>query len=117
MASKNLKIIKPWGYEEIFANTEKYIGKFIFIKKGCRLSRQYHVQKDESITVVSGVVSVEYGEKANDVLVMESGYSARIKPGTVHRFCASSGDVLLVEVSTPEMDDVVRLEDDYGRSV
>ena len=117
MASKNLKINKPWGYEEIFANTEKYIGKFIFIKKGHRLSRQYHVQKDESITVLSGVVVIEYGEAGNDRLIMESGYSERVKPGTVHRFCATSSDVLLVEVSTPEMDDVVRLEDDYGRSV
>ena len=117
MASKNLTVNKPWGYEEIFANTEKYIGKILFIKEGHRLSRQYHDQKDESITVLSGVITVEFGEKGNDKLVMEPGYSTRIRPGTIHRFCASIGDVKLLEVSTPEMDDVVRLEDDYGRSV
>ena len=117
MASKNIVINKPWGYEEIFANTEKYIGKIIFINKGHKLSRQYHVQKDESITVLSGVVVVEYGEEGSDKLVMEPGYNIRVKPGTVHRFCASGDAVKLLEVSTPEANDVVRLEDDYGRSV
>tara|TARA_R110002020_G_scaffold61745_9_gene165855 strand:+ start:1190 stop:1543 length:354 start_codon:yes stop_codon:yes gene_type:complete len=117
VASKNITINKPWGYEEIFANTEKYIGKIIYINQGHKLSRQYHSQKDESITVLSGVVVVEYGENGNDKLVMEPGYNTRIRAGTIHRFCASTSDVKLLEVSTPEMDDVVRLEDDYGRSV
>ena len=117
MASKNLTINKPWGYEEVFANTEKYIGKILFIKDGHRLSRQFHDQKDESITVLSGVITVEFGEKGDDKLIMEPGYSTRINPGTIHRFCANMGDVKLLEVSTPEMNDVIRLEDDYGRSV
>lgn len=110
---------KPWGHEEIWGETPKYLGKILFIKSGHRLSRQYHVQKEETIRVLSGVVTIECGIPGN-LAYHSSKYSIgsifHVTPGTVHRFCAYDGDVQLIEVSTPEIDDVVRLDDDYTRS-
>ncbi len=108
---------KPWGHEEIWANTEKYVGKMLFIKEGFKLSRQYHEIKDETIYVLEGVLLLEIGS-GNDIIEtsMKQGDVQRISPGLIHRFCAECGtDVKLIEVSTPELDDVVRIEDDYGR--
>jgi quercetin dioxygenase-like cupin family protein len=113
------KIDKPWGYEIIWASTPRYAGKILFIEKGHRLSRQYHQIKDESIVVLEGKLRLEIGpdqyDSALQVSHLEQGEARHITPGTVHRFCAEEGDVCLIEVSTPELHDVVRLEDDYKR--
>lgn len=112
----NTRVDKPWGHEEIFAHTDFYVGKILFIKKGHKLSRQYHEVKDETIYVQSGSLQLEIGvEPQCTILRLVEGNSFHVTPGTVHRFCAPYGDVKLFEVSTPELDDVVRLEDDYGR--
>ena len=117
MGSK--KIDKPWGYEIIWASTPRYAGKILFIEKGHRLSRQYHQIKDESIVVLEGTLRLEIGpdqyESELQIFSLEQGGCYHIAPGTVHRFCAEEGDVTLIEVSTPELHDVVRLEDDYKR--
>lgn len=110
---------KPWGKEEIWAETDRYLGKFLYINAGEMLSRQYHVVKDETILVMEGPLRLEIGEPDTDsynVFELGVGMSYHITPNTVHRFCANEGTpVKLAEVSTPEIDDVVRLEDKYKR--
>lgn len=107
---------KPWGHEEIWAETPKYVGKYLHIKAGHRLSRQYHEKKEETIRVLSGNLLLELGTGENMMFMSLSvGQTFHITPLTVHRFCATNEDVVLVEVSTPELDDVVRLVDDYSR--
>ena len=109
---------KPWGREVIYAQTELYIGKLIEIEQGQRLSLQYHRLKDETIHVLEGTLSLVVGP-APDALQtrdLQAGCSARITPGTVHRYAAPYGPVRILEVSTPHPDDVVRLADDYGRT-
>ena len=109
-------ISKPWGKEEIWAETPKYVGKYLYITAGNRLSRQYHNKKEETIRVLSGNLLLEIGTDENlTQLTLKSGEIYHVVPMTVHRFCATSEDVVLVEVSTPELDDVVRLQDDYSR--
>ena len=111
-----MKVEKPWGHEIRWAVNEKYIGKILHIKRGGRLSRQYHDVKDETIYVQNGVLILEIGSPPERI-VLKEGQSYRIRPKTIHRFMAPSESyVNLLEVSTPEIDDVVRLEDDYGRS-
>lgn len=105
---------KPWGHEEVWAETDRYAGKYLYIKAGHRLSRQYHEKKEETIRVLSGVLRLEVGETGDDVRLLAVGDIFHVKPGTVHRFCATNEDVVLVEVSTTELDDVVRLSDDYA---
>ena len=111
---------KPWGHEIRFAITDKYLGKILYIAKGHKLSRQYHSQKDETIFILEGMLLLELGAPGTkDFNVVKLHYENRyrIKPGLVHRFCAPHDHgVTLVEVSTPELDDVIRLEDDYGRT-
>ena len=108
-----MKVEKPWGYEIRWAITEKYLGKILYINAGHQLSLQYHEVKDESIYVLEGTLLVKDKDR---VRILEQGESLRIQPGTIHRFCAPSlTHVKLIEVSTPEIDDVIRLEDDYGR--
>jgi mannose-6-phosphate isomerase-like protein (cupin superfamily) len=107
---------KPWGHEEIWAETGRYAGKFLVIKRGEMLSRQYHERKDESICVLEGELVLELGHGPDERRRMGPGESFHIAPGTVHRFCADVCDVRLVEVSTPELDDVVRLADKYART-
>jgi mannose-6-phosphate isomerase-like protein (cupin superfamily) len=114
-------INKPWGYERIFAHTSQYVGKYLFIEGGHKLSRQYHEQKDETITVLRGPLILEVGPAPDDdeiiTVSLLEGEAFHIKPGTIHRFCAPPDiDVELIEVSTPELDDVIRLEDDYDRA-
>ena len=112
------KIEKPWGYEEIWAHTDKFVAKFLVINAGERLSRQYHKVKDETIYVLKGELVLELGapETQDAVrLLLGQGATYHVEPGTVHRFAAPSVGCTLVEVSTPELDDVVRLQDDYGR--
>lgn len=111
-----VSVLKPWGYEKIWAMNEKYVGKILKINPGHRLSRQYHEVKDETIHVLSGMLLLLHG--AHEVEhVLAPGSCFRIKPGTIHRFCAPEGGepVVLLEASTPELEDVVRLDDDYGR--
>ena len=108
-----MKVEKPWGHEIRWAITEKYLGKILHIDAGHQLSLQYHEVKDESVYVLEGTLLVKDKER---VRILEEGESMRIQPGTIHRFCAPhTTHVKLIEVSTPEIDDVVRLEDDYGR--
>lgn len=106
---------KPWGHEEIWAETEKYLGKILHIKSGHRLSRQYHEIKCETIRVLSGTLHLELGGAEENCLVLNIGQVYDITPGTIHRFCAKDTDVELLEVSTPEINDVIRLSDDYAR--
>lgn len=108
---------KPWGNEIIFAHTDKYVGKILYINKGHKLSRQYHEVKDETIYVLEGRLSLEIGDHGEFTeLRLNEGHAFHIEPGVIHRFCAPWGDVKLAEVSTPELNDVVRLEDNYGRT-
>ena len=110
-------INKPWGNEKIWAKTERYVGKVLTINPGEKLSRQYHEIKDETIYVMDGVLVLELGEGDSiEKLIMRPGASYHVKPGTIHRFAAPSDGCKLMEVSTPELDDVVRLEDAYGRA-
>ena len=110
------RVDKPWGHEEIWAETERYAGKILSIRAGQRLSLQLHQKKDESIYVISGRLrlSLENDAGALEETDLAPGCSRRIPTGRRHRFEALE-DVRLVEVSTPELDDVVRFEDDYGR--
>jgi mannose-6-phosphate isomerase len=111
------KVEKPWGYELIWALTEVYCGKVLFVKAGASLSLQFHKVKDESWLVQSGRATLELGEvgqKALNEEVIGPGAAFRYKPGTVHRVTAIE-DTTILEVSTPHLEDVVRLEDLYGR--
>ena len=110
---------KPWGFEEIWAQTPNYVGKILHINEGQRLSLQYHREKEETIRVLSGVLEVVHSRHKNGQLksiILREGEVFHVVPMTVNRFCASQGtDVELLEVSTNYLEDVVRLEDDYSR--
>ena len=112
------RVDKPWGWELIWAETERYVGKVLFVRAGESLSLQFHRVKDEAWFVQSGRARIELG-KAGDAVLKEEVVAApayfRFEPGTVHRATALD-DTTIVEVSTPELDDVVRLEDRYGRA-
>jgi mannose-6-phosphate isomerase-like protein (cupin superfamily) len=111
------RVEKPWGWELIWADTELYLGKVLFVKAGESLSLQFHNEKDESWYVESGRAKLELGEAGQSVLsteVITAGACFRYRPGTVHRVTALE-DTTILEVSTPHPDDVVRLEDAYGR--
>jgi mannose-6-phosphate isomerase len=109
---------KPWGSEEVFAETDRYVGKILTVRAGHALSMQYHTVKDETMRVLEGKcelhVGHEPGSRELEVVEMVPGTSIRIRPGVVHRLVALS-DVRIVEVSTPDLNDVVRLDDRYGR--
>ncbi|MDQ3875556.1 MAG: cupin [Actinomycetota bacterium] len=109
---------KPWGWELIWALTERYCGKLIFLRSGHALSLQFHNAKDESWYVQQGRAQLELagpGERITESEVLAPGAAFHLPPGTVHRLTAIE-DTLVLEVSTPEVDDVVRLEDRYGRA-
>ena len=107
------RIEKPWGYELIWAETDHYVGKILHVWAGEALSLQYHEVKDETIMVLSGLVEIGLGEAPYTICAPY--FPVRITPGTRHRIRAiKESDI--VEVSTPELDDVVRLMDDYGRA-
>ncbi len=110
------RVEKPWGHELIWAHTERYVGKLLVIEAGKRLSLQKHLQKDESIFVVRGKMRLVLEDEHGALLSHElgPGEHRRIPTGRVHRFEALER-VEVMEVSTPELDDVVRLQDDYGR--
>ena len=117
MIVEQKRVIKPWGNELIWSLCDKFVGKILTINSGHQLSRQYHKQKEETIFVLTGTLLLEVGmgEKLEKI-ELRKGQSFHVTPGTIHRFCAPYGDVELAEVSTPELEDVVRLEDDYSRS-
>ena len=111
------RVEKPWGHELIWALSETYCGKVLFVKAGAALSLQFHNDKDESWLVQSGRARLELGDVGQKVLneeVVFAGAAFRYRPGTVHRVTAIE-DTTILEVSTPHLDDVVRLEDLYGR--
>jgi mannose-6-phosphate isomerase len=111
------KVDKPWGWELIWALTESYCGKLLFVRAGQALSLQYHEAKDESWYVQDGRAEIELGLLGEADLErgeVVPGDCLHLRPGTVHRVRAVE-DTLIVEVSTPQLEDVVRLADDYGR--
>jgi mannose-6-phosphate isomerase len=111
------RVEKPWGWELIWAHAEAYVGKILFVRAGHSLSLQFHHEKDESWYVESGRAKLELGESGDALLneeIITTGATFRFRPGTVHRVTAID-DTTILEVSTPQLDDVVRLEDAYGR--
>jgi quercetin dioxygenase-like cupin family protein len=107
---------KPWGQESIFAETSRYAGKFITIRAGQSLSYQYHNVKEETVHVLTGLLGLEIEVNGmRSILSLSAGDTFHIVPGTRHRMFTDEADCVIVEVSTPELDDVVRLEDRYGR--
>jgi mannose-6-phosphate isomerase-like protein (cupin superfamily) len=112
-----VKVPKPWGHETIWARSDRYVGKILHINAGQELSVQYHERKDETIHLLSGkiVYRVKGKDEVLDDVQLKVGESFRITPGTVHQMVALT-DCDVLEVSTPELDDVVRLSDKYGRT-
>jgi mannose-6-phosphate isomerase len=111
------KVEKPWGWELIWATTDRYCGKLLFVRAGEALSLQYHERKDESWYVREGRAELELstvGAEERELVEITAGDCFHLRPLTVHRMRALD-DTLVIEVSTPDLDDVVRLEDDYGR--
>ena len=110
-----VRVPKPWGHELIWARADRYVGKILHINAGHELSVQYHERKDETVHLLSGeiIYRVQSGEVLQDVH-LKLGESFRITPGTVHQMIAVT-DCDVLEVSTPELDDVIRLSDKYGR--
>ena len=116
------RVEKPWGYELIFADTPRYAGKLLHVRNGQKLSLQYHRHKEETLYLLSGRLRLLLGEtgapgaqEALEEKIVEPGACFHVPPETLHRFIALT-DCVLIEVSTAELDDVVRLEDDYGRA-
>lgn len=113
-------VTKVWGYEEIWSHTEHYVGKILYINPNSRLSLQYHNEKEETIRVLKGTLYLHRQaiDDPNKIVVipMVEGDVFHIPVKTVHRFEAKEEPVELVEVSTPQLDDVVRISDDYGRT-
>jgi len=116
------KTDKPWGWEELLAHEEKYVVKRLCMRAGHRCSLQYHEYKTETIIVVSGVLLIELAEynvfDTNRNLVLNEyheGQVVTIQPKVIHRMSAKNVGAVYLECSTPELDDIVRLEDDYNR--
>jgi len=112
-----MKIQKPWGYEELIEVNEKYIVKRLMMKAGCRCSLQYHRDKVETIIILGGELKLTYGTSLEKLesRMLSYGCSMTLKNGTLHRMEALVNTIYL-EASTPELQDVVRIEDDYGRA-
>jgi mannose-6-phosphate isomerase-like protein (cupin superfamily) len=109
---------KPWGWELLWAHADTYVGKLLFVRADQSLSLQFHNEKDESWYVIEGRAKIEMGAPGDPLPASEvvgPGAAFRIRPGTVHRVAALE-DTLILEVSTPHLDDIVRLEDRYGRT-
>jgi mannose-6-phosphate isomerase len=112
-----VRVPKPWGHETIWARSDRYVGKILHINAGHELSVQYHNRKDETVYLLSGKIVYRVqqpGEDGLDDMQLLVGESFRITPGTIHQMVALT-DCDVLEVSTPEIDDVVRLSDKYGR--
>jgi quercetin dioxygenase-like cupin family protein len=114
---KPYRVEKPWGHELIWARTDRYVGKILHIKAGHALSLQYHNVKDETVHLLTGRMRFQTGESETNLsdTVLEAGESFHITPHLRHRMIAET-DCDVLEASTPELDDVVRLEDRYGRA-
>jgi mannose-6-phosphate isomerase-like protein (cupin superfamily) len=110
------RVEKPWGHEEIFAETPQYVGKILFVRQGEALSLQYHEVKIETLRVLEGDLEFVAGADIDHLATLQltAGDVFHIEPGTLHRMVATT-DCSLLEVSTNHLDDVVRLEDRYGR--
>ena len=110
------RVDKPWGYELIWADTSEYVGKILHIRAGEALSLQYHERKDETIHLLSGEMRFSAGSSETDLedIDLKAGESFHVSTGTVHRMVAIT-DCDVLEASTPHLDDVIRLEDRYGR--
>jgi len=117
MPQSSTLVHKPWGYESIWARTDRYVGKILHIRAGEALSLQYHRVKDETVMVLTGRLQFEFFVEGEEPQFRElcPGDPFRVAPGLRHRMVAID-DTDVLEVSTPELDDVVRLEDRYGRS-
>ncbi len=115
MTDDIIRVEKPWGYELHWAKTDRYVGKILHIDKGHALSLQYHNQKDETVMVWSGKLLYEIDRGSGlEQIELGPGQRIHVAPKTIHRMTALE-DTDVFEVSTPELDDVVRLEDRYGR--
>jgi mannose-6-phosphate isomerase len=113
---KDKVVPKPWGYELIWAHTERYVGKILHINKGESLSYQFHRVKDETVRLLHGLMEMDVATEGDKTrITLKPGDCLHIVPGMKHRMTAVE-DCDVLEVSTPELDDVVRLEDRYGRS-
>lgn len=106
------KIRKPWGYEELIESNKKYCVKKLFLKKTHRCSLQYHKRKTETITAIKGNLHIQLGKKK---IILKPSMSITIKPKTKHRMHAKYSDCTYMESSTIEINDIVRLQDDYNR--
>jgi mannose-6-phosphate isomerase-like protein (cupin superfamily) len=106
------RIIKPWGYEELVEHNDRYVVKRLFMKKGHRCSLQYHRKKIETVMILKGKLELFYRGRMRHMRPFDA---VTIRPGEKHRMEALNGDCMYLECSTPELDDVVRLEDLYGR--
>jgi len=114
-------IQKPWGYEKIWAQTDDYAAKYLYVEAGHKLSRQYHEHKDKTLYVLTGPVILEVGpDSENDEvlsLTLAEGEAYRLQPEAVHRVCAPPDyDIEIIEASTSSPGDIIRLEDAYGRA-
>ena len=108
---------KPWGHETIWAHTDRYVGKILHVKAGHALSVQYHERKDETVHLLRGQLKYWVqlpGEAELHDQVLQAGESFRITPGTIH-YMEAVTDCDVLESSTPELDDIVRIQDRYGR--
>jgi mannose-6-phosphate isomerase len=116
MFSKPELTKKPWGKEELFALCGKYAGKIITVKKGCRLSLQFHKKKEETFYLSKGKLKITWGISLSKLKnkIIKTGQTFHIPPKTIHRTEALK-DCVIIEVSTPELSDIVRIEDDYNR--
>ena len=115
-ATTSRRVEKPWGWELVWAETESYVGKLLHVRAGQALSLQYHEVKDEAWLVQEGRASLELGDVGGELETVEigPGDTFRFRPRTVHRVTAID-DLTVVEISTNDLDDVVRLDDRYGR--
>ncbi len=116
MKERPRKVPKPWGHELIWAESDAYVGKILKIEAGEALSLQYHEVKEETLYLLSGTLKFYAGPLGGELeeVELEAGDSYHVRPRTVHRMVAVT-DVTMLEASTPHLDDVVRLEDRYGR--
>ncbi len=115
--AEETRVEKPWGYEIRWAITERYLGKILHVNRGEALSLQYHEAKDECILVTRGAIDLDLDDASGELRThrLGEGDTVHIRPGQRHRMTAVE-DADLFEVSTPEIDDVIRLEDRYGRT-
>lgn len=115
------KVEKPWGYEIIWAETEDYVGKILHINPNQKLSLQYHEEKEETVRVMNGTMGLvivkdwDTPEETHFEYDLKEGDTYHITPGTIHRYTSKGDHVDIIEVSTTQLDDVVRLQDDYNR--